>query len=201
MAFDYREKILSTLFKSYFTNFNIQEKHNLEDYLNLIEYYNYLEVPLPKMEKSGLETMLDNEILIESEQMKNDPTQVDLNKISRIILSAKKAHLDIAYELVSNIFTKILNQEIIAFGENLDISKLQEVMRLMDFANQCQLSFKRKFAENYIYNFLEERLITIIETYNQDKNNLPKRELIESVILCAEKLNINVDKYKELLHQ
>ena len=167
--------------------------------LTITEYYARFNVNISPFAKIRVKNKLNDKILEETLILKKDVEQVNFPILEKILEMSEVLNIKIAHILIEDVFNKVLSEKIRHLDyKNPNPQLIQQLIKIIDFANHSKLSFKRKEAENKMLSILEH-----IITDSQEKAlfSTDESQIICDIIKLAAKININTDrvsvKYKK----
>lgn len=201
IKYEYRQHILNKLFEEKFKSLHIV-REDIDEYLQLVEYYFALGVPIPEYEKPLIATIFMDYLhkkikdILENEE--------NITKLVRIINISKKAQISIPLEIVSSTVEGKLWENLEKLKttniNELDEKVIDVIIKVVDFINTVALPLpNRRDLEDFMYSYLQKEfmeMITKVSDKAELKSNIHK---LVKVLDIAEKLNISVWKYRRLL--
>jgi len=198
IEFEYREKILNAIFKKTLSKAFGNNSVEIDDILNITECYRNFGVEIPDITKVYIQNKFNSKILSEINLFDKDIDNVDFQILERI-LKTSSYMLNTVYPVIENAFNKALNTNIALMNsDKLDITIIKRLIKLVDFANNTKLSFKRKNAENKLFYLIKGKVKEmIVNASKTEEENI----IIHNIIELASKLNVNTDEINILLNR
>jgi alpha-amylase/alpha-mannosidase (GH57 family) len=201
ITFEYKEKLLNAIFEkplSEYINLNIDSdmKERILYLINIVGHYHNFSVKIPRYYETIIENIFKKYLMKESAVFENDLEEFDYEMVEKLFKVAESEDLNIASFLIEDKFNKVLLKEISGLElSNLDADQLEHHIKLVDFANISQLSFKRKGAENKVYYLLEEYKAKV----KSGESDILSKETAHNLIRLGSKLNINTEEIRSMV--
>ncbi len=201
ITFEYKERLLNSVYEKKLSEYiNMTTDSDMKErvlyLIKVVEHYHNFSVRIPPYYETIIENFFNKYLLKESVLFEKELENFDYEVVEKIFKVAESTDINIAYFVIEDIFNKVFLKEMSDLElTKLDIKKLEHHIRLVDFANISRLSFKRKVAENKIYELLLEFKSKL---KNGEKDILPK-ETAQRLIMLGSKLNINTEEIRSLV--
>lgn len=214
VVFEWKEKILNAVFehpllKQLESGSDLEEsiigdedKFGIEQLLSVAEHYINFGVELPFTIKIRIEKRFNDKIIKEALLLKKDINLIDYPTVERILKLAETLNIKIANFIIEDIFNNIFNEKIKQLDSyNLDITLVEQLIKLINFANRSKINFERKQAENKLFFIIKKLKYKIIKVGKQGYKLFSDEEMNINghIITLASKLNINVNEVNILL--
>jgi len=191
LKFDYKEKLIGELFKSSFLKLHEVRTVALDGYLEMLDYYARMHIPIPEVERSGIEATLNNEIRRRLALLEEGGEIDDFGFVAKILSAAKATHLNVNRSTIEALFALKIGQYLDMFLQLKDEANFIQLIRLIEFANSSSLDFNRKRMENRVFSLLREVFAP---------GALPGA-FEERIVRLAGSLNIQVGGYRKLIRK
>ncbi len=131
---------------------------------------------------------------------KSSPNIIDEElflKAKDILDEANKFQLSIDKTKVSNVFSKEIQISIYNFINNFEIQRLEQILKLFEYAGKLDLKVDIAEAQNMYFNKIYTKFTNLLDKVVNSKDNIEEiREFLFSLLVLGEYLNINTDFYK-----
>lgn len=135
-----------------------------------------------------------NELFINGSSISDDYV---IQKAYEINSEAVLLKLDINKEPVNKIFSAEIHKSILNFVKNFDITRLNKILKLFEYASKLQLKIDIAEAQNLYFSNIYMQFTQLLDSVLKSNNNLEEvREFLFSILVLGEYLNINTDFYK-----
>lgn len=202
LKFDCREQLVRELFKSVFLGLHARREEHTAEYLELLEYYAGMGIPVPELERSSLEAAINTELLYLLEQLEQDQQLVDFARIARLLQTAEKTRLEINRSMVEELFAGTIRQRMERFfshevsGE-AGSAEFEKLIELVGFANGSGLNYRRKELENRLYLMLEREVLPGLARPEQFAADPLRWEQVQRSVHLAALLNLSVSSIRK----
>ena len=191
LKFDYKEKLIGELFKTSFLKLHEMQTVDLDGYMELLEYYAKMHIPIPEVERSAIEATLNNEIRRRLKMLEDGGEIDDFGSVAGILSAAQATRLNVNISTVETLFGLKIGQYLDMFLQHRGDSNFSQLIRLIEFANSSSLDFHRKRMENRIFSLLGELF----------SSECIPGAFEEQVLMLAESLNIQTGPYHAVLRK
>ncbi len=135
-----------------------------------------------------------------NELFKNSTSIYDENIIQRAIEINEEAvsfKIEINKEPTNKVFSEEILKLIYNFVKNFEISRLNKILKLFEYASKLQLNINIAEAQNLYFNKIYMQFTQLLDSVLKSNDNLEEvREFLFSLLILGEYLNINTDFYK-----
>lgn len=163
LKFDYKEKLIGELFKSHFLKLHEERTAALDEYLELLDFYARMHIPVPEVERSSIEATLNNEIRRQLVILEEGGGISDFGSVARMLSVARETRLNVNRSTVEALFALRIGQHLDRFLREREGTAYNELQQLIQFANASALDYDRKRMENRVYQLLEDLCNTAAE--------------------------------------
>ena len=191
LKFDYKEKLIGELFKSSFLKLHEMQTVDLDGYMELLEYYARMHIPIPEVERSGIEATLNNEIRKRLKMLEAGGEIDDFGSVAGILKAAHATSLNVNKSTIETLFALKIGQYLDMFLQHRDDSNFSQLIRLIEFANTSSLDFHRKKMENRVFGMLAGLC----------RSEADSVDFEERILELAESLNIQTGPYRSALRK
>ncbi len=184
-----REKLLKFLFKDKMKKLHKYlefSKNEFLTYLDLIELYGDLKIPIPEIDRLVIRELLNSFILQELSKIRSiDIEKYDFSLLVKTINLAKKAQLKLDYTDILPVIKSYVSENMEAAIVRLELKPMKKLEKIIDIANLSGIDFEKYEIQNLIFKKVKE--------LSRDSATLKKEEVI-LLFELARKFNIGVDE-------
>ena len=191
---DRRKTILENLIIKKLKQVSKTYNEMYDNLLNPITYLNDLGMDIPEgfrvCAKYTLLSNLEKELL----SMENYHDKNKIKNLEKIKKLADKFSIKLTTPKVREVLSKKLINLLLALRDNLTFENTHELLNLFELLELLQTDINIQNAQNIFYSMVCEHFDELI---NKVKNTPHSRKLLLEIIEIGNKLNINLDFYKE----
>jgi len=198
LKFGRKELLVRGLFKRSYVRLYREPSNRLDEYLELLEFYEKMHLPVPNDDKASIEFILNKELFAQLRILEKKRDFVNTEKVVQILSLANKTNLVINKEVVNAEFKQRIKKSLAVYLDSRDTEDYLDLINFVDFSNQAKLFNGRKDVEDVVFTLLQETILPILQEsdpvlYKEEK------KFIDRILKLAEQLNIRVFEFKELV--
>ncbi len=179
-----RKEILKRIFKEKMQKLHkfIQFPNNeINSYLDVIDLYGELNIPIPEFDRIAVRELLNNFVLRELQNI--DTEDYDFSIFIKAITVAKKANLKLDYTDILPVIRNFVISNMSSAILDLNIVAIKKLIKIIDITNISGIEFEKYEVQNLIFDKIK----------NIDKKLINKEE-VKLLLELARKFNIGVEE-------
>ncbi len=136
------------------------------------------------------------DLILENE---NDIDDDILQQAEDIMNEAKGFGIELRKDSVNELFSRKITQRLHRLRQNLEIHQVEDTLELFNQVDRLELCIDISEAQNTYFTRIYTKVDEIIENIDSRDNIIQSRKFVSSVLELGQKLNINVDYYKNYI--
>ncbi len=198
LKFECKEKLVRGLFKRSYAKLYREITEKLDEYLEMLEFYEKMHIPIPNDDRASLEFLLNRELFVQLRILEKNRDFINTERVVHILSLANNINLSINKEVVDREFKERIKRVLEVYLKSKKSEDYLNLINYVDFSNQAKLYSGRKDVEDRVFSILQETILPILQ---ETDSNLYKKnkKYIDRIVKLAEQLNIRVFEFKELV--
>ncbi len=129
----------------------------------------------------------------------NDLDEEILQRAEDIINEAKRIGVELKKKKVNELFSQKVTHKVYRFAQNLEIHQVEDILDIFNKVDRLELLIDIAEAQNTYFTQIYSKLDDMIKQIEPTDNILQMRAFISSILELGQKLNINVNYYKNFV--
>ncbi len=191
---DRRKNILENLIISRLKEASKVYQDMYQNLLNPISYLTELGMDIPEGFRVCAKYTLLSDLEKELKVLENKNDKNIIKKIAKIKQLADKFNIKLTTPKAQEILSKKLMESLLNLKKDLNIQNCEELLYLFELLEKLQIDIKIQNAQNVFYSFVCDDFEELLNRVIKLKDS---RKLLLSLVEIGNRLNINLDFYKE----
>ena len=194
-----RTKILDIILKSKMDKFEFTFEELFKEVKGSVDFIKVLNIELPKEFRIAAEYTLSKqlrELILENE---SDLTESVLQGAINILYEAKYLGIELDKSELNKFYGNKLSKRLYRLANNLEIHQVEDTLELLKIIEKLELNVDMTESQNIYFSKIYAQVDEFINQTNSRNNIIEARKFLSDILEIGQKLNINVDYYRNLI--
>ena len=194
-----RKNILNIILKSKLNKFDYTYEELFREAKGSVDFIKVLNLDLPKEFKIAAEFTLSKyfrDLITENQEDLNENV---IQGAINILYEAKYLGVEIDKQELNKLYTQKLTNRLYRLTNNLEIHQVEDTLDLLKTIETLELSVDMTEAQNTYFTKIYTQVDDFIKETNSRDNIIEARKFLSNVLEVGQRLNINVDHYKNFI--